>query len=50
MNGGAQRRHDQRFKRNRVNRQHPEFGDLIPSDLFRRQVFVNFWFEDSWWG
>jgi predicted TIM-barrel fold metal-dependent hydrolase len=37
---------DQRFKRNRVNRQHPEFGDLLPSDLFRRQVFVNFWFEE----
>ena len=37
---------DQRFKRNRVDRQHPEFGDLLPSDLFRRQVFVNFWFEE----
>ena len=37
---------DQRFKRNRVQRQHPEFGDLLPSDLFRRQVFVNFWFEE----
>ena len=37
---------DQRFKRNRVNRQHPEFGDMLPSDLFRRQVFVNFWFEE----
>ena len=37
---------DQRFKRNRVYRQHPEFGDLLPSDLFRRQVFVNFWFEE----
>jgi len=37
---------DQRFKRNRIDRQHPEFGDLLPSDLFRRQVFVNFWFEE----
>jgi len=23
----------------------PEFGDLLPSDLFRRQVYANYWFE-----
>jgi predicted TIM-barrel fold metal-dependent hydrolase len=32
---------DHRFKRQRVD----EFGGLLPSDLFRRQVSVNFFFE-----
>jgi predicted TIM-barrel fold metal-dependent hydrolase len=37
---------DYRFKKNRVWQTHTEFGSLIPSDLFRRQVFVNFWIEE----
>jgi predicted TIM-barrel fold metal-dependent hydrolase len=37
---------DQRFKRNLAGEKHPEFGDMLPSDLFRRQVHVNFWFEE----
>jgi predicted TIM-barrel fold metal-dependent hydrolase len=36
---------DYHFKKSRVDREHPEFGDLLPSDLFHRQVYVNFWFE-----
>ncbi|WP_236795483.1 amidohydrolase family protein [Amycolatopsis sp. GM8] len=36
---------DSRFVRDNIRRVLPEFGDLLPSDLFRRQVFVNFWFE-----
>jgi predicted TIM-barrel fold metal-dependent hydrolase len=41
---------DYRFKQNRAWERHPEFGDLLPSDLFRRQVWVNFFFEhlESW--
>jgi uncharacterized protein len=37
---------DYRFTQNKVYQRHPEFGDLLPSDLFRRQVWVNFWFEN----
>jgi predicted TIM-barrel fold metal-dependent hydrolase len=36
---------DFRFKKNKVYERHPEFGDLLPSDYFRRQVWINFWFE-----
>jgi predicted TIM-barrel fold metal-dependent hydrolase len=36
---------DYHFKKSRVEREKPEFGDLLPSDLFHRQVFVNYWFE-----
>ena len=36
---------DYHFKKSRVDREKPEFGDLLPSDLFRRQVYVNYWFE-----
>jgi predicted TIM-barrel fold metal-dependent hydrolase len=36
---------DYHFKKNRVERTRPEFGDLLPSDLFRRQVYLNYWFE-----
>jgi predicted TIM-barrel fold metal-dependent hydrolase len=36
---------DTRFKRENVQRLMPEFGDAVPSDLFKRQVYVNFWFE-----
>jgi len=41
---------DYHFKKAKVRREHPEFGDLLPSDLFHRQVFVNYWFErlESW--
>jgi len=36
---------DYHFKKQRVDKARPEFGDLLPSDLFRRQVYVNYWFE-----
>jgi uncharacterized protein len=36
---------DYHFKKSRVDKEKPEFGDLLPSDLFRRQLYVNFWFE-----
>ena len=36
---------DYHFKKGRVDKEKPEFGDLLPSDLFHRQVYVNFWFE-----
>jgi predicted TIM-barrel fold metal-dependent hydrolase len=36
---------DYHFKKARVDREHPEFGDLLPSDLFHRQVWANYWFE-----
>ena len=36
---------DYHFKKYRVWREKPEFGDALPSDLFRRQVYVNYWFE-----
>jgi predicted TIM-barrel fold metal-dependent hydrolase len=36
---------DHRFKKNEVYKRHPEFGDLLPSDYFHRQVWINFWFE-----
>jgi predicted TIM-barrel fold metal-dependent hydrolase len=36
---------DYHFKKARVDKEKPEFGDLLPTDLFRRQVYVNYWFE-----
>ncbi len=36
---------DYHFEKSKVWREKPEFGDLRPSDLFRRQVYVNYWFE-----
>lgn len=36
---------DYHFKRNQVWKDKPEFRDSLPSDLFRRQVYVNYWFE-----
>ncbi|ELB90946.1 amidohydrolase 2, partial [Rhodococcus wratislaviensis IFP 2016] len=36
---------DKRFQKNGVFRSHPEFGDMLPSDFFKRQVSLNFWFE-----
>ena len=36
---------DYAFVDGQVARQRPEFGDLLPSDLFRRQVYVCYWFE-----
>jgi uncharacterized protein len=36
---------DYHFKRAWTWKEHPEFGDALPSDLFRRQVYVNYWFE-----
>ena len=36
---------DYHFKKSRVDKEKPEFGDLLPTDLFRRQVYVNYWFE-----
>jgi predicted TIM-barrel fold metal-dependent hydrolase len=35
---------DYHFKKTSHGR-HP-WGDLLPSDLFRRQVYVNYWFEE----
>jgi predicted TIM-barrel fold metal-dependent hydrolase len=35
---------DRRFK-GPIRKYHPEFGDLMPTDFFHRQIFVNFWFE-----
>ncbi|ANQ71265.1 amidohydrolase family protein [Rhodococcus sp. 008] len=37
---------DKRFQKNGVFRSHPEFGDMLPSDFFKRQVSLNFWFEE----
>jgi predicted TIM-barrel fold metal-dependent hydrolase len=37
---------DKRFIKNGVSKSHPEFGDMLPSDYFRRQVSINFWFEE----
>jgi predicted TIM-barrel fold metal-dependent hydrolase len=37
---------DTHFKKYSVQRERPEYGDLLPSDLFRRQVYANYWFED----
>jgi len=34
-----------RFKRDRLDRFAPEFGDRLPGDYFADQVYVNFWFE-----
>jgi predicted TIM-barrel fold metal-dependent hydrolase len=36
---------DHHFKKAKVWIDRPEFGDLLPSDLFRRQVYANYWFE-----
>ncbi len=36
---------DYHFKRSKVWRDRPDFGDMLPSDLFRRQVYANYWFE-----
>ena len=36
---------DYHFKRSKVWEDRPDFGDLLPSDLFRRQVYANYWFE-----
>jgi len=36
---------DYHFKKVAVWKECPEFGDLLPSDLFRRQVYANYWFE-----
>ena len=36
---------DYHFKKSRVDKEKPEFGDMLPTDLFRRQVYVNYWFE-----
>ncbi|MGF1597953.1 MAG: amidohydrolase family protein [Acidimicrobiales bacterium] len=36
---------DYAFVDGQVARQRPAFGDLLPSDLFRRQVYVCYWFE-----
>jgi predicted TIM-barrel fold metal-dependent hydrolase len=37
---------DKRFIKNDVSKSSPEFGDMLPSDYFRRQVSINFWFEE----
>lgn len=36
---------DYHFKKSRDERPHA-WGDALPSDLFHRQVYVNYWFED----
>jgi predicted TIM-barrel fold metal-dependent hydrolase len=36
---------DYAFVDGQVTSQRPEYGDLLPSDLFRRQVSVCYWFE-----
>lgn len=36
---------DYAFVDGQVAAQRPEFGDLLPSELFKRQVFVCYWFE-----
>jgi predicted TIM-barrel fold metal-dependent hydrolase len=36
---------DYAFKDGQVVSQRPEYGDLLPSDVFRRQVYVCYWFE-----
>jgi uncharacterized protein len=37
---------DYHFKRALPREDQRPFGDMLPSDLFRRQVYVNYWFED----
>jgi hypothetical protein len=37
---------DYTFEQEQVWKEHPEFADLLPSDLLRRQVYVNYWFEE----
>jgi predicted TIM-barrel fold metal-dependent hydrolase len=36
---------DYHFKKYQVNHEHPEYGDGLPSDYFRRQVYATTWFE-----
>lgn len=36
---------DYLFRTEEVWREQPEYGDMLPSDLFRRQVYVNYWYE-----
>ena len=36
---------DYHFKKGKVWQDKPEFGSMLPSDLFRRQVYANYWFE-----
>ena len=36
---------DTRFKRERLDRVMPEFGDKLPSDYLKEQKYFNFWFE-----
>jgi predicted TIM-barrel fold metal-dependent hydrolase len=36
---------DYHFKKYDVSATRPEFTGLLPSELFRRQVYVNYWFE-----
>ncbi|MFE3956043.1 amidohydrolase family protein [Nocardia sp. NPDC059091] len=38
---------DKRFEKNGVAKSHHDaFGDMLPSDYFKRQMSVNFWFEE----
>lgn len=37
---------DYHYKRSTQGTGNLPWGDLLPSDLFRRQVYVNFWFEE----
>ena len=36
---------DYHFDKAKVWRERPEFADVRPSELFRRQIYVNYWFE-----
>lgn len=36
---------DHRFRHNRLDLEQPEFDGMLPSELFRRQIYLNFWFE-----
>lgn len=38
---------DYAFIDGQVASQRPEFGDLLPSDLFKRQVYACYWFEQT---
>ncbi|HEY1968985.1 MAG TPA: amidohydrolase family protein, partial [Pseudonocardia sp.] len=37
---------DTHYKKYAVQKERPEFGDLLPSDYFHRQVYANYWFEE----
>lgn len=37
---------DYAFKDGQVRLEKPEYGDMLPSDYFRRQVYVCYWFEE----